>query len=55
MRISVEDDPHNVIELMEKHWKLFGDEPPLICISVIGGTYKIKLEGMRREMFYEVI
>ena len=39
---------------MDKHWKLLVDQP-LMCISVIGGTSNVKLEGVKKEIFCEVM
>ncbi|VDM35051.1 unnamed protein product [Hydatigera taeniaeformis] len=53
VRLSDDDDPLNVIELLDKHWNLLGIDTPLLCISVIGGTDRFFLEAKKRELFCE--
>ncbi|KAL5964108.1 Transient receptor potential cation channel trpm [Taenia solium] len=53
VRLSDDDDPPNVIELMGRYWGLLENEPPLLCISVIGGVDVFSLEGKKRDLFCE--
>ncbi|VDO03252.1 unnamed protein product [Rodentolepis nana] len=53
VRVSDDDDPRKVIELMLKHWKLLEDEAPLLCISVLGGLDSAIFDSKKRDVFCE--
>ncbi|EUB57796.1 Transient receptor potential cation channel subfamily M member [Echinococcus granulosus] len=53
VRLSDDDNPLDVIELMNKHWGLLGNNSPLLCISVIGGMGTFCLEGKKKDIFCE--
>ena len=46
-----EDSVDNLIELMEKHWKIMEPERPNLVISVVGGAKNFKLDGRMRDTF----
>ncbi|KAK3094835.1 hypothetical protein FSP39_006870 [Pinctada imbricata] len=51
IRLSHKDSMENLVELMDKHWKIMEPQPPSLCISVIGGAKSFKLDGKMRETF----
>ncbi|KAM7539367.1 hypothetical protein Aperf_G00000056009 [Anoplocephala perfoliata] len=53
IRLSDDDDPHSVIELMTKYWKLLEGDAPLLCISVLGGLDLVHLDSKKRDVFCE--
>ena len=51
IRMTDEDSVDNLIELMEKHWKIMEPERPNLVISVVGGAKHSKLDGKMRDTF----
>ena len=51
IRMTDEDSVDNLIELMEKHWKIMEPERPNLVISVVGGAKHSKLDGRMRDTF----
>ena len=46
-----EDSVDNLLELMEKQWKIMEPERPNLVISVVGGAKNFKLDGRMRDTF----
>nr|CDS29833.2 transient receptor potential cation channel [Hymenolepis microstoma] len=53
VRVSDDDNPESVIELMLKHWKLLEADPPLLCISVLGGLDSANCDSKKKDVFCE--
>ena len=51
IRMTDEDSVDNLLELMEKQWKIMEPERPNLVISVVGGAKNFKLDGRMRDTF----
>ncbi len=54
IRMSNDDDPAHLIQLMMDYWGLLKGNPPLLCISVVGGGKSLSLRGAVKENFCKV-
>ncbi|KAL3319622.1 hypothetical protein Ciccas_001705 [Cichlidogyrus casuarinus] len=53
VRIADTDSLKDLMGLMKKHWFMLEPEKPSLCLSIIGGAKKFKMESKQKQIFLE--